>query len=489
MSRNFSRASQPVKENDYYDYRISTLSSMRQKIWKLLGDAVRGKAFDLTAISIPKAIVLLAVPMMLEMAMESIFALVDTFFVGQIGTEALTTVGLTEVMMTLVYSVAIGLSTAPMAMVARFIGEKNPQAAGKAAGQAIIMGIFVSLLIALPGMLYAEKLLALMGASETVIAEGVGYTRIMFATNVVIMLLFVINGIFRGAGEAARAMRVLWIANGINIVLDPIFIFGIGPLPGFGVEGAAIATSIGRGVGVAYQLYLLFSDRSVIKLGARAWIIDWAMQQRIGRIASTGAFQYLIASASWVFLMRIVASFGDAAVAGYTVAIRLIIFTLLPAWGLANAAATFVGQNLGAKQPERAAQGVWTTLKVTSIYLTVLSVGYYVFAGTLVQSFAQEEAVISYGITALRVFAIGYVFFGVGMIPIQAFNGAGDTRTPTLVNFICFWLLEIPLGYYFGVSLGYAVEGVVWAVVVAEVILGVLAIYLFWRGSWKNAVV
>lgn len=460
---------------------------MYKKIWKLLGDAVRGKEFDLTAISIPKAIVLLAVPMMLEMAMESIFALVDTYFVGKIGTEALTTVGLTEVMMTLVYSIAIGLSTAPMAMVARFIGEKNPEAAGKAAGQAILLGIFVSFLIAVPGLIYAEALLGLMGASEAVIEQGSGYTRIMFATNVVIMLLFVINGIFRGAGEAARAMRVLWLANGINIVLDPIFIFGLGPIPGFGVEGAAIATSIGRGVGVAYQLYLLFGDRSAIKLGAKAWLVNWAMQERIGRIASTGAFQYLIASASWVFLMRIVASFGDAAVAGYTVAIRLIIFTLLPAWGLANAAATFVGQNLGAKQPERAEQGVWTTLKVTSIYLIILSLGYYFLAETLVQSFAEEEAAISYGITALKVFAIGYVFFGVGMIPVQAFNGAGDTRTPTLVNFICFWLLEIPLGYYFGVSLGYAVEGIVWAVVTAECVLGLLAIYLFWRGSWKKA--
>ncbi|MEM9928580.1 MAG: MATE family efflux transporter [Bacteroidota bacterium] len=459
---------------------------MRQRIWKLLGDAIRGKSFDLTAVSIPKAIVLLAVPMMREMAMESIFALVETFFVGMVGAEALTTVGLTEVMMTLVYSVAIGLSTAPMAMVARFIGEKNPGEAGKAAGQAILLGIFVSLLIAVPGFIYAEDLLRLMGASEAVIAEGSGYTRIMFSFNVVIMLLFVINGIFRGAGEAARAMRVLWLANGINIVLDPILIFGLGPIPGFGVEGAAIATSIGRGIGVAYQLYLLFGDRSAIKLGTKAWQIDWGMQRRIGRIASTGAFQYLIASASWVFLMRIVASFGDAAVAGYTVAIRLIIFTLLPAWGLANAAATFVGQNLGAKQPERAAQGVWTTLKVTSVYLITLSIGYYFLAGTLVQGFAQEAAAVSYGITTLKIFAIGYVFFGVGMIPVQAFNGAGDTRTPTLINFICFWLLEIPLGYYLGISLGYAVEGVVWAVVIAECVLGMLAVYLFWRGGWKR---
>lgn len=448
--------------------------------------AVRGDEYDLTAIGIPKAITLLAVPMMLEMAMESIFALVDTYFVGKIGTGALTTVGLTEVMMTLVYSVAIGLSTAPMAMVARFVGEKAPEKAGKAAGQAILLGIFVSLLIAVPGFVYAEDLLRFMGGSEAVVAEGVGYTRIMFATNVVIMLLFVINGIFRGAGEAAKAMRVLWVANGINIVLDPIFIFGLGPIPAFGVEGAAIATSIGRGVGVALQLYMLFGDRSVVKLGAKAWLVDWDMQARIGRIASTGAFQYLIASASWVFLMRIVAGFGDAAVAGYTVAIRLILFTMLPAWGLANAAATFVGQNLGAGQPDRAEQGVWTTLRVTSVYLLVLSFLYYFLAGTLVQAFAKEADAVNYGIQALQVFAIGYVFFGVGMIPVQAFNGAGDTRTPTLINFLCFWLLEIPLGYYLGITLGYELAGVVWAVVIAEVVLAVIALFLFTKGRWKT---
>ncbi|MBC6993061.1 MATE family efflux transporter [Neolewinella lacunae] len=462
---------------------------MRKKIWTLLGAAIRGEQFDLTTIGIPRAIVLLAVPMMLEMAMESVFALVDTFFVGRVGTEALTTVGLTEVMMTLIYSLAIGLSTAPMAMVARFVGEKQPEKAGRAAGQAILLGILVSLLLAVPGVLYAEDLLALMGASPEVIRQGAGYTRIMFASNVVIMLLFVINGIFRGAGEATKAMRVLWIANGINIVLDPIFIFGLGPIPGLGVEGAAIATTIGRGCGVVYQLYLLFGDRSVVKMGERAWRVDWNMQKRIGRIASTGAFQYLIASASWVFLMRVIASFGDAAVAGYTVSIRLILFTLLPAWGLANAAATFVGQNLGAGQPARAERGVWVTLKATSLYLGILSVGYFIFARPLVQAFVGEAEAVGYGIQSLRLFAVGYVLFGLGMIPIQAFNGAGDTRTPTLINFICFWILEIPLGYFLALNLGLEVQGVVSAVVIAEGILAVLALWLFWRGSWKTTVV
>ncbi len=460
---------------------------MLNKIIDTIRLSLDDKGYDYTDGPIRKGIILLAIPMMLEMAMESIFALVDTFFVGKIGNGALTTVGLTEVMMTLVYSIAIGVSTAPMAMVARFIGEKEPGKAGLAAGQAIFLGVAVSLLIAVPGFVYAGDLLRLMGATEAVVAKGVGYTRIMFATNVVIMLLFVINGIFRGAGEAAKAMRVLWLANGINIVLDPIFIFGLGPIPAMGVEGAAIATSIGRGIGVGYQLYLLVGDRSAVKMGARAWVINWAMQLRIMKIAANGAFQYLIASASWVFLMRIVASFGEAAVAGYTVAIRLILFTMLPAWGLANAAATFVGQNLGAKQPDRAEKGVWLALKMTVIYFGLLSAIYYFFAGPLVQGFVKGEDAVSYGIETLKVFAIGYVFFGVGMIPVQALNGAGDTRTPMLMNFVCFWLLEIPLGYWLGLEMGYAVEGVVWAVVSAEVVLSGLALWMFARGRWKEA--
>lgn len=459
---------------------------MLKKLIDIVRLSLNDKGYDYTVGSLRKGIILLAIPMMLEMAMESVFALVDTFFVGRIGNGALTTVGLTEVMMTLVYSVAIGVSTAPMAMVARFIGEKDPGKAGLAAGQAILLGVFVSLLIAVPGFLFAEDLLRLMGATEAVIREGAGYTRIMFATNVVIMLLFVINGIFRGAGEAAKAMRVLWLANGINIVLDPIFIFGFGPIPALGVEGAAVATSIGRGIGVGYQFYLLSGGRSALRMRARAWVVDWGMQLRIVKIAANGAFQYLIASASWVFLMRIVAGFGEAAVAGYTVAIRLILFTMLPAWGLANAAAAFVGQNLGAKKPERAEKGVWLALKMTVVYFGVLSLFYFFFARPLVQGFVEEAAAVRYGTEALRVFAIGYVFFGVGMLPVQALNGAGDTRTPMLLNFVCFWLLEIPLGYWLGLELGYEVKGVVWAVVSAEIILSALALWMFVRGRWKE---
>jgi putative MATE family efflux protein len=456
------------------------------RYWRFLLSAVRGDAYDYTSGSIRKAIVLLAIPMMLEMAMESIFALVDTYFVGRIGVEALTTVGLTEVMMTLIYSIGVGLSLAPMALIARFVGEKDTALASRAAGQSIVLTIVLSLLIALPAAYYADDLLRLMGASESVVREGVGYTRILFAGNGIIMLLFLLNGVFRGAGEAATAMRVLWIANGINIVLDPLFIFGIGSFPGFGVEGAAMATTIGRGCGVLYQLYILFSGRSLVRIAGSRWSVDWSMQYRILRIAANGAFQYLIGSASWIFLARVVASFGASAVAGYTVGIRLILFTLLPAWGLSNAAATFVGQNLGAGRQERADKGVWWTLGITVVYLGVLSVGYYLLAGPLVQAFTEDVQAVTYGIQALQIFAIGYIFFGIGLIPVQAFNGAGDTLTPTLLNFVCFWLLEIPLSYYLAVNLGYEVAGVIWAVVAAEVVLSAIAIYLFRRGSWKT---
>ena len=454
-------------------------------LWALIVSAVRGDAYDHTRGSIRRSVVLLAIPMMLEMAMESIFALVDTFFVGRIGTEALTTVGLTEVMLTLVYSVGIGLSLAPMALIARFIGEKDPALASRAAGQSIVITLFVSALLAVPGYFYADELLRAMGGSAAVVEQGVGYTRILFTGNGIIMLLFLLNGVFRGAGEAATAMRVLWIANGINIVLDPILIFGLGPLPGFGVEGAAMATTIGRGIGVAYQLYILFSGRSLVRISLSGWGIDWGMQRRIVRIAANGAFQYLIGSASWIFLARVVASFGDSAVAGYTIAIRLILFTLLPAWGLSNAAATFVGQNLGSRQPERAERGVWWTLGMTCIYLASLSFVYYGLAGPLVQAFSDDPVATAYGIQALQIFAIGYVFFGMGLIPVQAFNGAGDTLVPTLLNFVCFWLIEIPLSYYLAVGLDYRVGGVIWAVVCAQVLLAAIAIYLFRRGRWK----
>lgn len=456
-----------------------------RKYWQLFKQALRGEQNDFSGGSVNRALVLLAVPMMLEMAMESVFALVDTFFVGRIGNAALNTIGYTEVVLTLVYSLAIGLSLAPMAMVARFIGEQKPEDAARAARQALWLGIGVSLIIGVGGYYYAEDILRGVGASDEVVREGLNYTRLMFGGNVVIMLLFLLNGVFRGAGEASRAMRVLWLANGINIVLDPIFIFGLGPVPELGVTGAAVATNIGRGVGVAYQLYVLFGGRSVVDLRGGRFGFDGLMMKRIANVAATGAFQYLVASASWIFLMRIVSRSGEAAVAGYVVAIRLVIFTLLPAWGFANATATFVGQNLGARQPERAETAVWKAARLISMYILSVSAIYLLFTGGLIRAFVTDPGAVAYGERALRIFAAGYLFFGLGMVFSQAFNGAGDTRTPSLINFISFWVIEIPLGYYLGIELDYGIAGVCWAIICAEATLTLLSFLLFRRGRWK----
>ncbi|MEL6667607.1 MAG: MATE family efflux transporter [Bacteroidota bacterium] len=458
-----------------------------RKYLSLIQESLRGEQNDFTSGSIRRAMALLAIPMMLEMAMESIFSLVDTYFVGKVSTEALTTIGLTEVSLTIIYSLGIGLSIAPMAMIARFIGEKEPQNAAKAARQAIWLAIGVSLLIAVPGTIYAPDLLRLMGGSEKVVAEGVTYTRIMYASNMVIMLLFLLNGVFRGAGEATKAMRVLWLANGINIILDPIFIFGLGPIPAMGVTGAAVATTIGRSVGVGYQLYLLLGGRSVVNLSLGRWGLDMDMMRRLVRIASTGAFQYIIASASWIVLMRIVAETGgDATVAGYQVAIRLVIFTFLPAWGLANATATFVGQNLGADQANRAEKGVWMSLKLITAYMLIVGIIYVLAAEPLVYAFAEAEEARQPGVLSLRIFGFGYALFGTGMAFSNAFNGAGDTRTPTLLNFIAFWIIEMPLGYLFGIQFEWGLAGVCYALLIANTVLGILAYILFNMGKWKT---
>lgn len=460
-----------------------------QKWLSFIRAALRGDEYDLTQGNTRRAIAILAIPMMLEMAMESIFALVDTFFVGHLGVEALSTIGITEVVLTLIYAVAIGLSTAPMAMVARYIGQKDEKSASKAARQALWLAIIISLLIGIPGFIYAPDILRLMGGSETMVAQGQNYTRIMFGSNIVIMLLFLLNGIFRGAGEAAKAMRVLWLSNGINIVLDPVLIFGWGPFPEMGITGAAVATSIGRGIGVLYQLYILFGGFSVIKMAAGRWQIDLPIMRRLSNIAANGAFQYLISSASWIFLMRIVAQSGDAAVAAYTIAIRLIVFTLLPAWGLANAAATFVGQNLGAKQPKRAEKGVWEATFLVMVYMFIIGLFYMAFAPSLIGLFTQDPEALPHGITALRILGGGYILFGLGLTMTQAFNGAGDTKTPAKINFVAFWLLEIPLGYFLGIHLGFEVAGVCWAIVLAEGALALAAYYFFKQGKWKTTVV
>jgi putative MATE family efflux protein len=460
-----------------------TIPPMRS-FFALIRAALRGEEYDYTAGSLKRALVLLSIPMVLEMAMESLFALVDAYFVAKVSPDAVATVGLTESVVTLVYAVAIGISTAPVAMISRYIGQKDPQGASRVAKQSILLALLVSLLLGLPGALYPEVILRMMGGSEELIASGKHYTRIIFGGNAVIMLLFLLNGIFRGAGNAAHAMRALWIANGINIVLDPILIHGLGPIPALGVTGAAVATTIGRGTGVLYQLYILFRGDAVVQLQVGDWWPDWDLQRRLGRIASSGAMQYIIASASWIFLMRIVSEFGSEAVAGYTIAIRLIIFTLLPAWGLSNATATLVGQNLGGRAPERARQSVMLAAWLAGGFLGMVSIAYLLLPATFIRFFDTTPTVVAAGTTALTTFAYGYPLYGFGMILTQAFNGAGDTRTPMLINVVAFWLTEIPLGYFLGLHLGLGVSGVTWAVIIGETVLTLLALVLFRRGRW-----
>lgn len=449
-------------------------------------EAVKGSERNFTSGSINKAIVYLSIPMILEMVMESLFALVDTIFVSKISTEAVATVGLTESVITLVYSIGIGLSMAATAMVARRIGEGKPEEAAEAGAQSIIIALIVALIIGVPGVVFAEDILRLMGADEKVISTGVGYTRILMGSNVVIMLLFLLNGIFRGAGDAYLAMRSLWVANILNIILDPLFIFGIGPFPEMGVQGAAVATTIGRSVGVIYQLHLLFGKKGVIKLEKKHFVVVWKVIKKLLDVAATGTGQFLISSASWIFLMRIISLFGSEAIAGYTIAIRLIIFTILPSWGLANAAATLVGQNLGAGKPERAEKSVWAAAYYNMLFLLSVSIIYFIMAPYILPFFDPNPEVIQAGVLSLRVICVGYVFFAYGMVISQAFNGAGDTRTPTLINLICFWLIQIPLGYLLAVPLGFKLAGVCAAIGISETILALIAIYLFKKGTWKT---
>ena len=453
---------------------------------QLFKESLQSEEKSYTTGSINRAIALLSIPMILEMAMESVFALVDAFFVSKISPDAMATVGLTESVITLVYSIAIGLSTAPVALISRYIGENDKAGASKVAMQAIYLAVFGALVTGIPGFIFAEDILRFMGGSDALIRSGLGYTRIMFGFNIVIMLLFLLNGILRGAGDASLAMRTLWLANGINIILDPLLIYGIGPFPEMGVEGAAISTTIGRGTGVAFQLYVLFGGKARVRLFIKAWQLDLPVIGRLLKIAVNGAFQFFIASASWIFLMRIIAGMGSVAVSGYTIAIRLILFTLLPAWGMSNAAATLVGQNLGAKQPARAESSVWRTAHFNTIFLLTASVIYLLFTTPILSLFDKTPEVLEAATSTLRIFAIGYIFYGYGMILAQAFNGAGDTATPTIVNFVCFWLMEIPLGYLFALRLDWGLPGVCWAVVISETMLSVIIMVLFRRGRWKT---
>ena len=456
------------------------------RFFRLFLAALRGSETNFTSGSINRAIFMLSVPMILEMVMESLFAVVDIFFVAQIGPEAVAIVGLTESVLTLVYSVAIGLSTAATALVSRRIGETNARKAGTTAGQAILVSVVVALAMGLPGALFAESILRLMGGNAQLVTNGTGFTRMIFASAPAIVLLHTLSGCLRGSGDASVAMRSLWLANGVNIVLCPVFIFGFGPVPALGVLGSAVATTTGRTIGVLYQLYALTRRSGAMQIRQTDLAPDPGIIRNLLTVAAGGTGQFLIGSASWVFLTRVVSTFGSEVVAGYTIAIRILIFTILPSWGMANAAATLVGQNLGAGQPERAETSVWRAALCNMIFLLLVGILFYTGAHEIVGLFDRTPGVVAVAVQCLRVFCIGYVAFAYGMVVSQAFNGAGDTRTPTLINIVCFWMLEIPLAYTLAHSLDWGPSGVFWSVAISETLLAVISIWVFRRGHWKT---
>jgi putative MATE family efflux protein len=462
------------------------MSTWRQAI-HIIRQALRGDAMDYTSGNINKAIILLAIPMILELSLESVFAVVDMFFVGKLGQEAIATVGLTEAVVTLIYSAAIGLSTAATAMVARRIGEKNIEAAAKAGAQSMIISLWVTIIVSTLGVIFAPQILRLMGAQPEVIKQGAVFSRIMLGGSVVIILLFLINGIYRGAGDAAMAMRSLWIASGLNIILCPLLIYGIGAWPGFGLPGAAIATTIGRGVGVMYQCYHLFNGNRVIKLKVRDFRMDWKVIKGLINIAWPATFQFVLTSGSWIVLTRLVAETGSTtASAGYQIAIRNVVFFILPAWGLSNAAATLVGQNLGANQPDRAEKSVLLTAKYNAWFMSFVTLLFVLFPEPIIRIFTHQDEVVVVGTQALRIIGSGYIFYGIGMVMMQALNGAGDTKTPTWINVFGFWCFQIPLAYVLAKVLKMGPTGAFIAIPVAETAIALACYYFFKKGKWKE---
>ncbi len=451
----------------------------------MLKEALSGSHRDYTVGSLNRAIVLLSIPMILEMVMESLFGIVDVFFVSRLGATAVATVGYTESLLTIIFGVAIGLCMSTTAFVARRIGEKDSEGAAESAVQAIALGVIVSVVFGIIGVIAGPQLLGLMGASAAVQANA-RYTQLMLGGSIVIFLLFLINAIFRGAGDAALAMRTLWLANAINIVLDPCLINGWGPFPRLGVFGASVATTTGRGIGVVFQLYQLGRATNRISIRPEQIRIRAGVMLRLLRVSITGILQFLIATASWLGLMRIVSTFGSAAVAGYTIAIRMLIFTILPAYGFSNAAATLVGQSLGAAKPERAERAVYRTAWFNMLYMGIVSIAFFVFPARLIGLFTTEAEVVSTGASCLAIFAIAYMSYAWGMVLMQAFNGAGDTMTPTIVNFIAFWIVQIPMAYLLAIHLSFGVRGAFWGVPIADFVLTGTLFYLFRQGKWKR---
>jgi putative MATE family efflux protein len=467
-------------------FNDSVTPAENRSLWGSLRLAIAGTEQDFTRGPISRAVFLLAVPMVLEMVMESVFAVCDVFFVSRLGAEAVATVGLTESLLTLVFGLAIGFSMATTALVARRIGEKRPDRAAVAADQALLVALVASVLLGGLGVVTAPSVLDLLGASDGVLQGGANYARVLLGGSGTIVFLFLINAVFRGAGDAAIAMRVLWLANLINIVLDPCLIFGLGPFPEMGVTGAAVATTIGRGVGVLYQLKVLLGGGGRVHVRLSDLRVDREVMTGLLRVSVGGVLQVLAATASWVGLMRVMALFGDTALAGYTIAIRIIIFSILPAWGLANAAATLVGQNLGAARIDRAERSVWQTSLYNMIFLGAIGLLFLILAEELVGLFSTDPAVLEIGADCLRILSYGYLFYALGMVMEQAFNGAGDTMTPTFINFVCYWVCQIPLAWYLAVSLGWGPRGVFWAIMVSETLLAVVGVAFFRRGRWKE---
>ena len=460
--------------------RINLLSIFHQ-----IKNALKGGQHDYTEGSIRKAVILLAIPMILETAMESVFAIVDIFFIGKLGNNAISAVGLTESVLSMVYAVGVGLSVGATALVSRRIGEKNPVEASRTGMQAIVLASFVAVLISVAGLVFSRNILQFMGASAGIIEVGLPYTRLVFSSGIFIVFLFLINGIFRGAGDASLAMRSLWIANICNIVLCPLLIYGAGPWHGMGITGAALATTIGRGTGVCYQLYHLYSGKHVIIIRKEFFKPDKAVLRSLFAISRTATLQFMISSASWAVLARIISGFGSIAVAGYTISIRIFIFFILPAWGLSNAAATMVGQNLGAQRPDRAEQSVWTAAKYNGLFMLGVSLLFFLSASPLAAIMTTDTAVQQVASQALRIFSFGTLFFGIGMVVTSSLNGAGDTQTPTWINLFWFWAFQIPFAYWLAVVLKLGPKGVFLAVIITETLIAVTAILIFRKGRWK----